>query len=283
MATSVKSSVKVFGGLLQRLTHRSSSCACDMTFAVYMPPQAAAAPVPVVYWLSGLTCTDENFHQKSGFARAASQLGLCVVMPDTSPRGVQIDGADDSYDFGSGAGFYVDATQPKWRDHYQMYSYVKAELPEVVAAAYPGKLLPAASICGHSMGGHGALTLFLKNPGMYRSVSAFAPICNPTAVPWGDKAFKGYLGSVEAGAAHDATELMRQYSGPPFKILIDQGAADNFLSGEVNQLRPDTFAAVCNERGVELELRMQEGYDHSYYFISSFIADHLAFHAAALK
>ena len=180
MAATVKSSVKVFGGLLQRLTHRSSACACDMTFAVYMPPQAAAAPVPVVYWLSGLTCTDENFHQKSGFARAASQLGLCVVMPDTSPRGVQIDGADDScdhatppaapppparshcrpraarYDFGSGAGFYVDATQPKWRDHYQMYSYVKAELPEVVAAAYPGKLSPAASICGHSMGGHGA-------------------------------------------------------------------------------------------------------------------------------
>ena len=283
MAATLKSSVRVFGGTLQRLTHASSACKCDMTFAVYLPPQADTTPVPVMYWLSGLTCTDENFHQKSGFARAAAEHGIAVVMPDTSPRGVTIEGADDSYDFGSGAGFYVDATTPKWAEHYQMYSYVTAELPALVQAHFKSKVSAAKSICGHSMGGHGALTLFLKNPGAYAAVSAFAPICNPTKVPWGTKAFEGYLGSVDAGAAHDACELLKGYSGPPFSLLVDQGAADNFLAGDTNQLQPEALKAACAAAGVSLELRMQEGYDHSYYFISTFIADHIAYHAKALK
>ena len=198
-------------------------------------------------------------------------------------RGVTIEGADDSYDFGSGAGFYVDATTPKWKEHYQMYSYVTAELPALVQAHFKEKVSAAKSICGHSMGGHGALTLFLKNPGAYAAVSAFAPICNPTKVPWGTKAFEGYLGSVDAGAAHDACELLKGYSGPKFSPLVDQGAADNFLTGDTNQLQPEALKAACAAAGVSLELRMQEGYDHSYYFISTFIADHIAYHAAALK
>ena len=283
MAATLKSSVRVFGGTLQRLTHASSACKCDMTFAVYLPPQADTTPVPVMYWLSGLTCTDENFHQKSGFARAAAEHGIAVVMPDTSPRGVTIEGADDSYDFGSGAGFYVDATTPKWKEHYQMYSYVTKELPAVLAATFPTQLSGKASISGHSMGGHGALTLFLKNPGMYASASAFSPICSPTSCPWGTKAFEGYLGSVEAGKAHDAVELINGLaSGAGVELLVDQGSADNFLVGEVDQLQPTRLAEACAAKGVSLNLRMQEGYDHSYFFISTFIDDHINFHADAL-
>ena len=282
MAT-MKSSAKVFGGMLQRWTHASAVCNCEMTFSIYLPQKALeGAKVPALYWLSGLTCTDENFSGKSGFARAASAHGLAVVIPDTSPRGVTIEGADDSWDFGSGAGFYVDATEEKWKRHYNMYSYIACELPSLVAATFGDKVSEKKSISGHSMGGHGALTLFLKAPpGTYKSVSAFAPICNPTNCPWGVKAFTGYLGSVDAGNAHDAVKLIESYSGPSFPILVDQGAADNFLVGDVNQLQPESLAAACKAKGLDLELRMQGGYDHSYYFISTFIDDHIAHHAKA--
>jgi len=282
MAAALKSATKLFGGTLKRLTHQSEVCKCEMTFAVYLPPQAQDKAVPALYWLSGLTCTDENFSQKSGFARAAAARGLAVVLPDTSPRGLTIEGADDSYDFGSGAGFYVDATEAKWAAHYNMYSYVTSELPAVVAATFPGEVSSAKAISGHSMGGHGALTLFLKNPGMYSSVSAFAPICHPTACPWGIKAFTGYLGSVEAGAAHDAVELLKKYDGAPFPLLVDQGGADNFLVGDVNQLQPESLKDACAAKGIPLDMRMQDGYDHSYFFIASFIDDHINFHADAL-
>ena len=222
-AAAVKSSVRLFGGVLNRMTHASSACACDMTFAVFLPPQAEEKAVPVLYWLSGLTCTDENFSQKSGFARVAAARGIAVVIPDTSPRGVVIEGADDSYDFGSGAGFYVNATEPKWAGHYHMETYVASELPALVEETFAGKIKPGVkSISGHSMGGHGALTLALKQPGAYSSVSAFSPICHPTECPWGQKAFGGYLGSVEAGKAHDACELIKAYDGPPLKLLVDQ-------------------------------------------------------------
>ena len=283
MSTTVKSTVKLFGGVLQRLTHASTACKCDMTFAVYLPPQAEKAPVPSLYWLSGLTCTDENFSQKSGFARAAAARGVALVIPDTSPRGVTIAGADDSYDFGSGAGFYVDATTADWKEHYNMYTYITSELPALVESTFAGKISATKSISGHSMGGHGALTLALKNPTAYRSVSAFAPICHPTNCPWGTKAFSGYLGSVEAGEAHDAALLVKSYAGPPLKLLVDQGAADNFLTGDVNQLQPDALVQACAaSSAVSVEMRMQEGYDHSYYFISSFIDDHIHWHADAL-
>ena len=284
MAT-IKSTVKLFGGVLQRMTHASTACKCDMTFAVYLPPQAEKVPVPSLYWLSGLTCTDENFSQKSGFARAAAARGIALVIPDTSPRGVTIEGADDSYDFGSGAGFYVDATTELWKEHYNMYSYVNDELPALVESTFADRILGGSkSISGHSMGGHGAITLALKNPGTYTSVSAFSPITHPTNCPWGTKAFTGYLGSVEAGAAHDASLLCKSYDGPPMKILVDQGAADNFLVGEVNQLQPDALKEACAASGgkISLDLRMQEGYDHSYFFISSFIDDHINYHADAL-
>lgn len=252
-----------------------------MTFATFLPPQAESGPVPVIYWLSGLTCTDENFSQKSGFARAATARGVAVVMPDTSPRGVTIEGADDSWDFGSGAGFYVDATEAKWAKHYNMYTYVTQELPALVAASFAGKLSDKKSVSGHSMGGHGALTMYLKDPSAFVSVSAFAPICNPTKCPWGAKAFSGFLGSVEAGKAHDACELLGGYAGAPFKLLVDQGTGDNFYSGDVNQLQPEALKAACAGKA-DLTLRMQEGYDHSYFFISSFIEDHVNFHADAL-
>ena len=284
-APTVKSSVRLFGGVLQRLTHASSACKCDMTFAVYLPPQAEKAPVPSLYWLSGLTCTDENFSQKSGFARAAAARGVALVIPDTSPRGVTIAGADDSYDFGSGAGFYVDATTPDWKEHYNMCTYVSSELPALIEATFAGKILAGKkSISGHSMGGHGALTLALKQPTAYASVSAFSPICHPTNCPWGNKAFSGYLGSVSAGEAHDATLLTKAHTGPPLKFLVDQGASDNFLTGDVDQLQPNALRDACAGTGgkVSVDLRMREGYDHSYFFISSFIEEHINYHADAL-
>lgn len=284
MAT-VKSSVRLFGGVLKRVTHASTACRCDMTFAVFLPSQAETKPVKSVYWLSGLTCTDENFSQKSGFARAAAARGVAVVIPDTSPRGVTIEGADDSYDFGSGAGFYVDATTDTWKEHYKMYTYVTQELPAVVESVFAGQITSGArGIMGHSMGGHGALTIALKaDPGTYSSVSAFSPICNPTACPWGVKAFEGYLGSVEAGRPHDASLLAASYDGPPLKLLVDQGASDNFLTGDTNQLLPKTLEASCASNSkVELTMRYQNGYDHSYFFISSFIDDHINWHADAL-
>jgi S-formylglutathione hydrolase len=250
-----------------------------MRFAIYLPPQAEHGKVPVLYWLSGLTCTDENFATKAGAQRVAAELGMAIVMPDTSPRGLNLPGEDDAYDFGSGAGFYLNATQAPWAGHYNMYDYVVTELPEQVNAnfAVDGERV---SISGHSMGGHGALTIALKNPDRYRSVSAFSPIVAPSQVPWGQKAFTGYLGDdKEAWQQYDATELVRQrqLSG---EILIDQGGADDFLA---EQLQPNLFEAACKEAGQKLTLRLQPGYDHSYFFIASFIEEHLRFHASSLN
>lgn len=250
-----------------------------MRFGVYLPPQAAAARVPVLYWLSGLTCTEENFVVKAGAQRVAAELGLAIVVPDTSPRGLGIPGEGDSYDFGLGAGFYVDATEPPWSSGYRMYSYVTAELRKLVEASFsvdPSRV----GIFGHSMGGHGALTIALKNPGIYRSVSAFAPISAPMSCPWGQNALGGYLGSDRARwRDYDTTALLedRGWKGPP--LLVDQGTHDQFLD---TQLRPDLLEAACARNGVPLDLRLRDGYDHSYFFIATFIDDHLRFHARHL-
>ena len=269
---------KIFNGSQEVWTHESAVCGCTMRFGIYLPSQAEHEKVPALYWLSGLTCTDENFASKAGAQRVAAELGVAIVMPDTSPRGLSLPGEDDSYDFGSGAGFYLNATQSPWVGHYNMYDYVVSELPALINANFPvaGERV---SISGHSMGGHGALTIALKNPAKYRSVSAFSPIVAPTQVPWGQKAFRGYLGEDEnSWKQYDATELVesRQFDG---EILIDQGDADDFLK---EQLKPQLFAEACRSAGQPLNLRMQAGYDHSYFFIASFIEDHLRFHAAAL-
>merc|ERR1711910_80006 len=277
----LKSNVKMEGGFMKQLSHWSEANQCEMTFSVFLPTPASrtAPPPPTLYYLSGLTCTDENARTKAHFAAEAAKLGLAVVFPDTSARPeVAIEGQDDSYDFGSGAGFYVDATTEKWKKHYNMYTYITKELPELISGLFPVDP-EKRSITGHSMGGHGALICHLKNPGMYSSVSAFSPICNPTVVPWGEKAFTGYLGSVEAGKAYDATELVSSYSGPKVPVLIDQGTADGFLE---NQLKPKNFFMAAAKNGYNVELRMQPLYDHSYYFISTFMRDHIDFHARAL-
>jgi S-formylglutathione hydrolase len=276
----LKSNVRLEGGWMKQMSHWSETCQCDMTFSVFLPDQQARTdPLPpVLYYLSGLTCTDENARTKSHFAQEASRVGLAVVFPDTSPRGVNISGEDDSYDFGSGAGFYVNATTPAWSKHYRMFDYVTKELPALIAGLFPVDQAKM-SVTGHSMGGHGALICHLKNPGQYTSVSAFAPICNPVNAPWGEKAFTGYLGSVDAGKAYDATELMKEYSGPKPSILIDQGTADSFLQ---TQLKPENFAAAAAKAGYPVQVRMQPLYDHSYYFMSSFMRDHVDHHARAL-
>jgi len=277
----VLTKVRVGCGSLTRCKHSSSSTSTAMEFAVFVPdaPVVPAGGFPVIYYLSGLTCTDKNFSEKGGAFPAAAKAGVALVMPDTSPRGAGIAGEDESYDFGSGAGFYIDATAEPWSKNYNMFSYVTQELPALVQAEFPLSS-SLQSIMGHSMGGHGALTIALKTSA-YTSVSAFAPICNPTKCPWGVKAFTGYFGSVEAGAAHDATELMN--TSGPFpdlgEILIDQGGADNFLA---DQLCPEAFKAACAAKGQPLRLRMQAGYDHSYFFISTFVGDHIQFHATAL-
>lgn len=275
------SSARCFGGFQKVFEHQSSVLQCLMKFAIYLPPQIDTDKVPVLYWLSGLTCTEQNFITKAGAQRFLSSLGIALVAPDTSPRGCNIEGEDDSYDFGSGAGFYVDATEEKWKENYKMYSYVTSELPELIQTNF--NVNPAKkSIFGHSMGGHGALICTLKNPGMYRSVSAFSPICNPINCPWGQKAFTGYLGTDrEEWKKWDATELVKTYKGPPFSyVFIDQGKADNFLSE--GQLLPENFVQSAQDGGVPVVLRMQEDYDHSYYFIATFIEDHIRHHAAAL-
>merc|ERR1740121_3519975 len=274
----------MFGGRVQKWTHASECTNTPMTFSVFLPPQAeGGATVPAVYYLSGLTCTDDNFTQKACAQRAAAAHGLALVAPDTSPRGAGIEGEDDAYDFGSGAGFYVNATAGQWSKHYNMYEYVVSELPALLSAQFP-VAAEQASIMGHSMGGHGALTISLKNPGVYRSCSAFSPICNPTAVPWGVKAFTGYLGQDrEAWKKYDAVELINSYKGPDPNILVDQGAADSFLSGDVNQLQPSALEEACKKAGLSLTLNMREGYDHSYFFISTFIDDHISHHAKYLK
>ena len=269
---------KSFGGWLRRYRHRSEVLDCDMVFGIYLPPQAETQSVPLVWWLSGLTCTDENFMQKAGAHRVAAELGMAIICPDTSPRGTDLPGEHDSYDFGSGAGFYVDATEAPWNQHYHMYSYVVDELPDLVHNAFP--LSGQEAISGHSMGGHGALVCALHNPERYQSVSAFAPICHPVNCPWGEKAFGGYLGDNREGwKAWDACELIRA-NGAPHSLLVDQGDADNFL--EAGQLQPEALEAACGEVGGDLTLRHQPGYDHSYFFIASFIEDHLRFHARHL-
>jgi len=276
----LKGNVRVEGGWMKQLSHWSESCKCEMTFSVFLPDQASrtAPPPPVLYYLSGLTCSDENARTKATFAQEAAKVGLAVVFPDTSPRGVDVAGQDDSWDFGTGAGFYVDATTPQWSEHYNMYTYVTKELPELVSGLFPVDPVKRG-VTGHSMGGHGAIVAHLKNPGMYSSVSAFAPICNPVAVPWGEKAFTGYLGSVEAGKAYDSTELIKNYQGPKPNILIDQGSADGFLN---TQLKPDNLSRAAHEVGYPVTVRMQPLYDHSYYFISTFMRDHVDHHARAL-
>lgn len=250
-----------------------------MNVAVYVPPQAELKPVPVLYYLSGLTCTEKNFIEKAGAQRYAAEYGLMLVAPDTSPRGVNIPGEDESWDFGAGAGFYVNATVHPWAQHYQMYDYVTVELPGLIETAFP--LCDRSGIFGHSMGGHGALICGLKNPAKYSSVSAFAPIAAPSQCPWGQKALAGYLGeNSQRWAEYDATELVKAGQQIDTSILIDQGADDSFLSQ--GQLLPETFAAACEQAGQPLTLRIQPGYDHSYYFIASFMADHIRHHASIL-
>eukprot|EP00090_Calanus_glacialis_P022743 TRINITY_DN3503_c0_g1_i1.p1 TRINITY_DN3503_c0_g1~~TRINITY_DN3503_c0_g1_i1.p1 ORF type:complete len:586 (-),score=156.89 TRINITY_DN3503_c0_g1_i1:116-1624(-) len=277
---TLKGNIRVEGGWMKQLTHWSDACNCEMTFSVYLPdPQSRTAPPPpVLYYLSGLTCSDENARTKSHFAAEAGKVGLAVVFPDTSPRGVGIPTEDDDWQFGSSAGWYLDATVDPWSKHYKMYTYITKELPSVIAGLFPVDPI-RRSITGHSMGGHGALICHLKNPGMYTSVSAFAPACNPTAVPWGEKVFPGYLGSLDAGKAYDATELVKSYSGPKPSILIDVGTHDWVLT---TQLKPENFSAACGDAGYPLQLRMQPNYDHSYYFVSTFMRDHVDHHARAL-
>ncbi|TCT24115.1 S-formylglutathione hydrolase [Thiobaca trueperi] len=271
--------IREFGGWLERYRHDSETCHCPMTFSVYLPPQAESGPVPAVYFLSGLTCTDDNVRVKAGAQRYAAELGLALVMPDTSPRGETVSDAPDRYDLGQGAGFYVNASRPPWATHYRMFDYANLELPALVERALP--LRPGRrSITGHSMGGHGALISALRNPGLYRSVSAFAPICNPVACGWGQGCLGAYLGDDPAAWKEwDATELIRA-GATPLPLLIDQGTDDEFLAE--GQLRPEALSRICAERDVPLTLRMQPGYDHSYHFIATFIGEHLAYHARAL-
>jgi S-formylglutathione hydrolase len=269
-----------FGGLQQFYKHDSRETRGPMKFSVYQPPQAKTGKVPVLYYLAGLTCTEETFPTKAHAQAVAAELGLMLVAPDTSPREPRLPGDADKWDFGQGAGFYIDATEAPWSTNYRMYSYVARELPEVVAANLP--MLPAAAgIFGHSMGGHGALTIALRNPTQYKSVSAFAPIGAPMQCPWGQKAFTHYLGpDREKWREHDASELVARKAFPTH-ILIDQGTGDQFLKDQ--QLLPEKFSAAAAKSGQQLNLRMQEGYDHGYYFIQSFMADHLQHHAKILK
>lgn len=267
---------KSFGGRQLRFSHASRVLDCAMNFSVYLPPAAEQGPVPVLYWLSGLTCTDENFVQKAGAQQYAAQHGVAIVAPDTSPRGDTVpDDANAAYDFGLGAGFYVNATQAPWSQHYRMYDYVVDELPALVCAELP-LASERAGILGHSMGGHGALTIALKNPERYRSVSAFAPICSPLRCPWGEKALANYLGGDrETWRDYDTTELVRA-AKQHLPVLVDQGEADNFLA---EQLKPELLEQACTEANYPMTLRRQAGYDHSYFFIASFIGEHIAFHA----
>ena len=267
------------GGELTVHTHSSDVCAGSMRFAVYTPPQASNAPVPVLWYLSGLTCTWANVMEKSGLQAAAAKHGIMVIAPDTSPRGEDV-ADNEGYDLGQGAGFYLTATQDPWAKHYRMDQYIVNELPELIAKSFPANM-SAQGITGHSMGGHGALTLHLKHPEIYRSVSAFSPITSPSQVPWGKKAFSHYLGenNTDSWKNYDATELVAAKPSPA-TMLIDTGTADQFLS---EHLRPEIFTAACEAAGQALNYRMQPGYDHSYYFIASFISDHIEHHANLLK
>jgi S-formylglutathione hydrolase len=267
-----------FGGVQRIVRHDSRECSGPMRVAVYEPPQARERRVPVLYYLAGLTCTEETFPIKAGAQRLAAEHGLMLVAPDTSPREPRLPGDDASWDFGLAAGFYVDATQSPWSAHYRMFSYVTRELPGFIAQHFPADTTHQ-SIMGHSMGGHGALVCALREPAQYRSVSAFAPICAPSTVPWGQQAFGGYLGTDRSEWRQYDASLLVASTPRRDEILIDQGTADRFLA---EQLRPELFAAACERSGQKLRLRMQPGYDHSYYFIQTFLPDHVEFHARAL-
>lgn len=279
MTLETLSSAKSFGGTQGVYRHDSRETGTDMTFSVFVPPQAeAGAKCPIIWYLSGLTCTHANVTEKGEYRRACAELGLIFVAPDTSPRGPDVPD-EEAYDLGQGAGFYVDATQPPFDRHFRMASYIASELPALIAAHFPADM-ERQGIMGHSMGGHGALTLALGNPGRYRSVSAFAPIAAPSRVPWGEKALGRYLGDDRAAwRRHDAVALIEDGARVD-ELLVDQGAADAFLA---EQLRPELLEAVCAAAGIPLTLRLQPGYDHSYYFISTFMADHLAWHAERLS
>lgn len=268
------------GGWQDVYRHDSAVLGCAMNVAVYLPPQAAqdGARLPVLYWLSGLTCTEQNVITKAGAQRYAAEHGVILVCPDTSPRGDDV--ADDpAYDLGKGAGFYLNATQAPWAAHYRMYDYIVEELPALIQAHFPAS--DKRGIFGHSMGGHGALTIALRNPQRYASVSAFSPIVAPSQVPWGQKAFSAYLGDDRAAwRTHDTVELVLAGAAPQLHLLVDQGEGDEFLEG---QLKPELLKAACDSAGHPLTLRLHPGYDHSYYFIASFIGEHIAHHAAALR
>ena len=274
-----------FGGQQLRYRHHSNILNCDMTFSIYLPPQAKQAPVPVLYWLSGLTCSDENFVTKAGAQQHAAEYGVAIVCPDTSPRGEGVpDDEEGSYDFGLGAGFYVNATEEPWATHYQMYDYVVEELPALINAEFPVDGSKVA-ISGHSMGGHGALTVALKNPERYCSVSAFSPICSPINCPWGQKALSKYIGDESQGHwnSQDTVELVKAADDQlkqSMPVLVDQGDADNFLAEQLNtQLLIDTAEQV----GFPMQIRFQSGYDHSYFFIASLIGEHIRFHSNYLR
>lgn len=267
----------IFGGSQEVWEHQSKVLSCPMRFAVYIPPQAKDKKLPVLYWLSGLTCNEQNFITKSGFQRYAAEQGLIVVCPDTSPRGEDI-ADDEAYDLGQGAGFYLNATAEPWAKHYRMYDYIVEELPALIREHFP--VSDKQSICGHSMGGHGALVLALKNPELYTSVSAFSPIVSPSQVPWGHKALTAYLGDDKAAwAQYDAVKLIESGDRVP-ALLVDQGLADTFYE---EQLRTPLLEKACADTGIAADIRYHEGYDHSYYFIASFIAEHIAYHAAKLQ
>ncbi|RMZ79489.1 hypothetical protein DV738_g3397, partial [Chaetothyriales sp. CBS 135597] len=308
---TINATIASFGGKLLKVAHNAKTTGCEMKFNLYLPPQSGSAKVPLLIWLSGLTCTAENASEKAFFQHGASKRGIAVLYPDTSPRGIGIKGEDDAYDFGSGAGFYVDATADPWATNYRMYSYITEELPQTVFENFATQIDAArVSISGHSMGGHGALSLYLKNPGKYKSVSAFAPIANPLKAPWGEKAFKGYFGEADwqtKGAEHDSTELLKKWKGGPLDILIDvvsfvdfdfyfafplgpehtdfstpppvQGTGDNFY--KQGQLLPENLLAAAKEAGQEkgVRVRFQPDYDHSYYTMATFADDHIE-HAA---
>ena len=269
---------KSFGGWHKQYSHHSKTLNCSMKFAVYLPPQVSnGEKVPVLYWLSGLTCTDENFMQKAGAQRIAAELGIAIVAPDTSPRGDEV-ADDESYDLGQGAGFYVNATQAPWNRHYHMYDYIVNELPKLIESTFP--VSDKRAIAGHSMGGHGALTIAMLNPERYSSMSAFSPISNPINCPWGQKAFTAYLGENKTNwQKHDASELMKK-AQKFVPARVDQGGDDNFL---VEQLKPESLEAAAKDNDYPLELQTHEGYDHSDYYIASFIKEHLRFHANHLN
>ena len=282
MSLQLISSNKMFDGWYKRYRHSSTTTHCTMTFSIYLPPQAdSGIKVPVLYWLSGLTCTDENFMLKAGAQRIAAELGIALVAADTSPRGDGVaDDENGAYDLGLGAGFYLNATQTPWMPHYQMYDYIVEELPQLIEANFP--VSTSRSISGHSMGGHGALSIGLKNPLRYRSISAFSPITNPMQCPWGEKAFTAYLGTnKQTWQDYDSCELIQQSDAEyQLPVLIDQGDSDDFLA---EQLKPQNLIKASENADYPIQIRMQNAYDHSYFFIASFIEDHLRFHAEFLQ